>query len=555
LFRTIARVSSILAEIASAEGSRDLTQGGWDRRLQDWVHRVELLDIEIEQIELQILGAERRRAQNLRELNVQQAMVENAGEVQDFLRDKFTSHAVYLVLQEETAALYWRMYELARLAALQAERAFNIERGHTTRHFLPLESWDNLREGLLAADRLDVAIAQMEKEYLDLNVREEELTKHISLKMNFPIEFLQLKTTGRCEFQIPEWMFDQDYPGHYMRRIKNLSLTIPAVGGPYTGVHCRLTLLASATRIDPMLITPAEHCCGQCQHENSYEACPHDPRVVRQYGAREAIATSSGRNDTGMFELNFRDERYLPFEYQGAVCCCRIELPQENNFFDTDTVTDVILHMNYTAREGGVLLRRAANEAARKWLPGACWTVFDIRHDFAGAWEQFRSDCDHRELLLKFNRTMFPFVPCAREFRVDRVALLFEAPCEPRERCVVPECPCPEDPHHDAYKVEVVTSRCDQEGWHEREECREDHEHEERFDEEDMTCVSSADCPELYYGVMAVRFGPFESYSQHRHEVRFRFPRHAGPITRAYLFCHYCADRWDDCCREHGDRR
>ena len=46
-------------------------------------------------------------------------------------------------------------------------------------------------------------------------------------------------------------MFDLDYPGMYMRRIKNVSLTIPCVTGPYTGVHCRLTLLSSTTRIDP----------------------------------------------------------------------------------------------------------------------------------------------------------------------------------------------------------------------------------------------------------------------------------------------------------------
>jgi hypothetical protein len=211
--------------------------------------------------------------------------------------------------------------------------------------------------------------------------------------------------------------------------------------------------------------------------------------------------------------------------------------------------------MNYTPRKGGDLLRRAANEAARKWLPGACWTVFDIWHDFTGAWEQFRSDCDRRELVLKFNRTMFPFVPCAPEIRVDRLAVLFEAPCEPGKRCVVPKSPCPEDPDRDAYKLEVVTSRSDREGWHEREECRERQEHEERVDEEDMTCVSSADCPELYYGVMAVRFGPFESHSRHKHEARSRFPRHAGPITRAYLFCHYCAYRPDGCDREHSNRR
>jgi hypothetical protein len=28
----------------------------------------------------------------------------------------------------------------------------------------------------------------------------------------------------------------------------------------------------------------------------------------------QSIATSNAQNDDGMFELNFRDERYLPFE-------------------------------------------------------------------------------------------------------------------------------------------------------------------------------------------------------------------------------------------------
>jgi hypothetical protein len=44
-----------------------------------------------------------------------------------------------------------------------------------------------------------------------------------------------------------------------------------------------------------------------------------DPRF-RDPGAQEpiqSIATSRGRDDAGMFELQFRDERYLPFEGAG----------------------------------------------------------------------------------------------------------------------------------------------------------------------------------------------------------------------------------------------
>jgi Tc toxin complex TcA C-terminal TcB-binding domain len=44
-----------------------------------------------------------------------------------------------------------------------------------------------------------------------------------------------------------------------------------------------------------------------------------DPRFLRDHVLLQSIATSSAQNDSGMFELNFRDERYLPFEGAGAI--------------------------------------------------------------------------------------------------------------------------------------------------------------------------------------------------------------------------------------------
>lgn len=84
-----------------------------------------------------ILAAERRRYIALRELNNHQRQIEHAIEVQDFLRDKLTNQELYLFLQQETAALYRQTYELARHVAAEAQRAFNYERGHTARTFLP----------------------------------------------------------------------------------------------------------------------------------------------------------------------------------------------------------------------------------------------------------------------------------------------------------------------------------------------------------------------------------------------------------------------------------
>lgn len=527
-----ARIEGELAEIASTTASLDLTQAGWDRRLQDWIQQVAVLDIHIEQTELQILGAERRRHQALRELDIQQRQIEQATEILDIMRDKFTNHALYLFLQKHIADLYYRMYELALREARQAEHAFNYERGHTARKFIECDHWDNLHEGLLAGERLQLELLRMEKEYCDLNRREYELTKHISMRTQFPREFLRLKITGRCEIEIPEWMFDLDYPGQYMRRIKNVTLTIPCVSGPFNEVHCRLTLLRSATRVDPLLSPPPALCCHCCRKGNEYEACPHDPRIVREYGASEFIATSTGQNDAGLFEVSFHDDRYLPFEFRGAVSRWRLELPPENNYFAMDTLSDVILHLNYTSREGGDRLRRAARETAQRELPGEGWCLFDVRHDFADAWELFR-DCpngerrpgrehsehhhDHRRLPLRFGRNMFPFVPGDRELCIEKMVLLFNR-CE-HCGCECPgECPCCMDPTPASYEIEL--------------ECR-DNRKEERF-----RCVLSDHWPGFYHGSVESRVGPLRSYGD-RTEVKFCFHEDVCCIERAYLLCRY----------------
>jgi Tc toxin complex TcA C-terminal TcB-binding domain len=414
---------------------------------------------------------------------------------------------------------------MAHRAADEAQRAFNFERGHTTRRFIPEEIWENLHEGLMAGERLDFALRHMEKEYLDENVREYELTKHFSLRYHFPMEFLRIKETGHCEIELPEWMFDVDYPGQYMRRIKNVTLTVPCVTGPYNGVHCRATLLSSVTRIDPRLELPAQRCCCECGSGHDYEACAHDPRMVRSYAAREAIATSSGQNDSGMFELNFRDERYLPFEYQGAVSHWRIELPPENNYFDMDTLSDVIVNLNYTSREGGGMLRHAAMEAARKHLPGEGWCFFDVRHEFPEGWQLLRNSSREKgrdaRLGLRMERKMFPFLPGSDEVSITRIAVLFHArghgcDCPKTGDC---RCQCEREPD-----CRVLEFTC---GDHHRKD------HPTR-----VSCVRSEEWPDLYYGLFETEIGPVGKRGA-RPEIEFRFPYDAGEVETVYLLCQY----------------
>jgi hypothetical protein len=168
---------------------------------------------------------------------------------------------------------------------------------------------------------------------------------------------------------------------------------------------------------------------------------------VREYAATQAIATSGGQNDAGLFELSFRDERYLPFELAGAVSRWRIELPPENNRFDTDTLSDFVIHLNYTAREGGEVLRRAASEEAQPHLPGAGARLLDVRHDLPEEWARLRRPdrgqrAGHGErpghgerapddgqcawLPFRLGREHFPYLPCHRDVRITRLELFFE---------------------------------------------------------------------------------------------------------------------------------
>jgi hypothetical protein len=66
----------------------------------------------------------------------------------------------------------------------------------------------------------------------------------------------------------------------------------------------------------------------------------------------QSIATSTGQNDGGLFELNFRDDRYLPFEGAGVISKWRLDMPKVCNAFDYNTISDVLLSVSYTAREG-----------------------------------------------------------------------------------------------------------------------------------------------------------------------------------------------------------
>jgi hypothetical protein len=384
----VARKQKSLGEQDTYEASHADKIARYTRRQQDWSQQSNLAARDILQINKQLTVANIRRDIADKERKNHAKQIEHAQQVNDFLHNKYTNQELYSWMQGEISAVYFQCYQLAYDFAKKTERAYRFVLGLTESHFIQFGYWDSLRRGLLSGERLYLSLKQMERAYLEQSKREYEITKHVSLMMHDPLALITLKETGQCLLELPEALFDADYPGHYMRRIKSVSLTIPCVVGPYTSINCTLTLLSDKTRIKSSLGAQyAENLDGE------------DDRFITNFAALQSIATSHAQNDSGMFELNFHDERYLPFEGAGLVSLWRIELPKENNAFDFNKVLrDVVLQFKYTSKPGGDILKNAAQKALKdaqadiENVPLA--RLFSLKHEFPTEWYRFLNPTD-----------------------------------------------------------------------------------------------------------------------------------------------------------------
>jgi hypothetical protein len=111
---------------------------------------------------------------------------------------------------------------------------------------------------------------------------------------------------------------------------------------------------------------------------------PDDDRFANYVGAVQSIVTSSGQNDSGLFEANLRNEQYLPFEEAGAEITWKLDLPKDYPFFDYNTIADVILHIGYTARHGAESgrVKAALDELFQEVERSDLAILFSLRHDF-----------------------------------------------------------------------------------------------------------------------------------------------------------------------------
>lgn len=389
------------------------TMGSFKRREEEWNYQKGMAKKELKLLEKEMISAEIRLAIAERSLEIHQTEMEQAAEVYDYFKSKLTGLGLYSWLSSELQKVYRQSYIMALEISQLAQNAYRFERPDDNTLFIQPGFWENSRAGILAGEKLVLALMQMEKTYMETNYRKNEIDQAFSLTQINPAALLLLKQTGTCEFSIPEVFFDFFYPGQYRRKIQSVRLTIPSITGPYTNVSATLSLQASQMRMSPK------------SGDAVLKEVPTSSTTV--------ISTSTAQNDAGVFQLDFRDDRYMPFEGAGAISSWKLSLPKNFRQFDYHTINDIIIHISYTAEYDELFrdeVEESNGEIETLLLSDASpmRRVISLRQEFSNAFHRLTAQAENQPVLIKVENKHFPLFTNGKNLKVTKAKLVLVTP-------------------------------------------------------------------------------------------------------------------------------
>ncbi|NII54896.1 hypothetical protein FHS47_002225 [Lutibacter sp. SG786] len=340
----------LLSQIKTVEADKITQTEVYRRRRQEWEIQRDAAQGELKALEAQLkVLAIRKEAAALQKAYLQTQQAHAQAQLQ-FLRRKFTNEQLYSWLRGRLATIFYQFYDVAVGRCLMAERSYQWET-QDLQHFVKAGAWQGNYAGLLCGEALMLNLAQMDKAYLEWDRRALEVRRTLSLtqlyaELDQPFSLateirrllesgsgqvgddrngLSLESDGRLILRVDltATNLGADYPVNLgpVRRIKQISVSLPAILGAYQDVQAVLSYAGGGNEVPP-------------------RGC-------------EAIAISHGVNDNGLFQLDFNEGKYLPFE--GVPISARLALSfphamgKQKNLLNS--LNDVILHVAYTIRQ------------------------------------------------------------------------------------------------------------------------------------------------------------------------------------------------------------
>ena len=245
------------------------------------------------------------------------------------------------------------------------------------------------------------AITELDQYAFIHDRRKLQMSKTFSLAALSPFEFQRFRETGVMLFGTSMEQFDRDFPGHYLRLLRQVRTTVIALIPPTFGIRATLT----NSGVSRVTIND-----GGFQNVEVH----HGP---------QSVALTAPVNATGVFELNLQPELLQPFEAIGVDTFWEFRLPRPANPFDFNTIADVLISFDYTALDSGeyrqqVIQRLDPHLSADR--------AFSFRNQFADQWYDLHNpEQTATPMTVRFKTVREDFPSNVEDLTIQHVVLYF----------------------------------------------------------------------------------------------------------------------------------
>jgi hypothetical protein len=400
---------SAFAGAASTGGQIAQTLASFERRERDWQFQRGLArkDGEIGDQQVQLARNQQRLAGQEQDLARRQQ--DHAQAVATFLATRFTNAELFEWMSGVLGRVYAFFLQQATALAQLAEAQLAFERQELPAGFVAGDYWRDAttdaaapdRRGLTGSARLLQDVHRLDQYAFDTDRRKLHLTQTFPLSQIAAFELQQFRETGVLTFATPQELFDREFPGHYLRLVRQVSVSLIALLPAGRGVRATL----SASGVSRTIVA-----------RGSFE-------VVTLRRQPEAIAFTSPTNATGLFDLEPEGGLLLPFEGMGVDTVWQLELPKAANPFDYRSIADVLLTIKYTALDSAEYRQQVVRELDRRFSGDRS---FSIHNQFPDAWYELNNPDTvepERRMRVDLPLTADDLPPHIQDLRVEHVSL------------------------------------------------------------------------------------------------------------------------------------
>lgn len=317
------------------------------RRRQEWEIQRNNAESEIKLADAQLASLSvRREGLALQKAQVETQLAQTQAQL-DYLQGKFTGQALYSWLRGTLSSIYYQFYDAALTRCLLAQRAWQLHFADEATTFIKPGAWQGSWLGFMAGETLMLELERMSQAWIEQDARMLEVNKTVSLAkvysglssgaFSLVDQLGSIVTRGgsvgsggntlsiadgqlKASVKLADLNIGANYPAELgtRRRIKQISVTLPMILAPYQDVRAVLSYGGS---------------------------------VVLPQGCN-ALAVSHGMNDSGQFQLDFNDGRWLPFEGipvddSGTLTLSFPDISGEQKELLLG-LADIVLHIRYT---------------------------------------------------------------------------------------------------------------------------------------------------------------------------------------------------------------